>query len=151
MARRTARDTYQIGELAALGGVTPDTLRYYERLGLLPEASRTEGGFRLYSRSALDRLRFIKQAQTLGLTLHEIGGLVRYEEHGGTKRCRQVRNLLRAKLEDLQQKVMELEAFKGTLTGLLEGCERALTETARASRRAEPECPVIEALKTTRS
>lgn len=151
MARRTARETYQIGELAARGGVTPDTLRYYERLGLLPEAPRTEGGFRLYSGSALDRLRFIKQAQTLGLTLHEVGDLVRYQEHGGIKRCRQVRDLLRAKLDDLQQKLAELEAFKQTLTGFLEDCERALTETDRASRRTDPECPVIETLRAKRS
>ena len=97
MARRnTAGESYQIGELAARGGGTPDTLRYYERLGLLPEAPRTDGGFRLYSEAALDRLRFIKQAQTLGLTLHEVGDLVRYQDNGGVRRCRQVRDLLRA-------------------------------------------------------
>jgi DNA-binding transcriptional MerR regulator len=125
MARRTAGERYQIGELAARGGVTPDTLRYYERLGLLPEAPRTVGGFRLYSEAALERLRFIKQAQTLGLTLHEVGDLVRYQEQGGIKRCRQVRDLLRAKLEELQQKLAELEAFKQTLSGLLGDCARA--------------------------
>ena len=121
MARRnTAGESYQIGELAARGGVTPDTLRYYERLGLLPEAPRTDGGFRLYSEAALDRLRFIKQAQTLGLTLHEVGDLVRYQDNGGVRRCRQVRDLLRAKLEDLQNKLTELEAFKQTLARFLD-------------------------------
>jgi DNA-binding transcriptional MerR regulator len=152
MARRnTAGESYQIGELAARGGVTPDTLRYYERLGLLPEAPRTDGGFRLYSEAALDRLRFIKQAQTLGLTLHEVGDLVRYQDSGGVRRCRQVRDLLRAKLEDLQNKLTELEAFKQTLARFLEDCERALAVTDRTSRRTEPECPVIETLRSKRS
>jgi DNA-binding transcriptional MerR regulator len=82
MPRRAARETYHIGELAARGGVTPDTLRYYDRLGLLPAVTRTDGGFRLYSEAALDRLRFIKQAQSLGLTLHEVGDLVRYQDNG---------------------------------------------------------------------
>ena len=147
MARRnTAGESYQIGELAARGGVTPDTLRYYERLGLLPEAPRTDGGFRLYSEAALDRLRFIKQAQTLGLTLHEVGDLVRYQDNGGVRRCRQVRDLLRAKLEDLQNKLTELEAFKQTLARFLEATGHAprimdvpqqrppVTEEARADR-----------------
>lgn len=149
--RRTASETYQIGELAARGGVTPDTLRYYERLGLLPEAPRTNGGFRLYSEAALDRLRFIRQAQTLGLTLQEVGDLVRYQNTGGVRQCRQVRDLLRTKLEDLQHKLTELEAFKQTLAGFLEDCERALAETDRTSRPSDPECPVIETLRSKHS
>lgn len=151
MAKRSAPDRYQIGELAARGGVTPDTLRYYERLGLLPAAPRTEGGFRVYSESALERLRFIKQAQALGLTLHEVGDLVRYQDRGGITRCREVRDLLRAKLEELQQKLAELEAFRLTLAGYLDDCERAMAETGGTSRRTDPECPVIETLRSKRS
>lgn len=152
MARRNPDGgRYQIGQLAARAGVTPDTLRYYERLGLLPEAPRTEGGYRLYSDAALDRLRFIKQAQSLGLTLHEVGDLVRSQAHGGGRRCREVRDLLRVKLDDLQQKLAELEAFRQTLAGFLEECEHALTEADQASRGTDPECPVIETLKVKRS
>ena len=84
------RATYQIGELAARSGLTADALRYYERLGLLQAPRRTRGGFRVYPVETLDRLRFIKQAQTIGLTLHEIGELVGYQDQGGLKRCRQV-------------------------------------------------------------
>ncbi len=61
-----ADHTYRIGEVAARSGLTPDTLRFFERLGLLPKPSRTRGGFRLYAAAAFDRLQFIKRAQMLG-------------------------------------------------------------------------------------
>lgn len=140
--------TYQIGELAARSGITPDALRYYERLGLLPAPQRTRGGFRVYSAETLDRLRFIKQAQAVGLTLHEIGELVGYQDQGGLKRCRQVRDLLKAKLVDLQAKLTELEEFRNTLSGYLGRCEQTLGSGENANRRAEPDCPVIETLQT---
>jgi len=134
--------TYQIGELAARSGITPDALRYYERLGLLQAPRRTRGGFRVYSADTLDRLRFIKQAQTVGLTLHEIGELVGYQDQGGLKRCRQVRDLLKAKLADLQAKLTELGEFRDTLSGYLGKCEQTLGGGASA------DCPVIETLQT---
>src|SRR5712691_12056154 len=142
--------TYQIGELAARSGITPDALRYYERLGLLQAPQRTRGGFRVYPAATLDRLRFIKQAQTVGLTLHEIGELVGYKDQGGLKRCRHVRDLLHAKLGELQAKLTELEDFRNTLSGYLETCEQTLRDGEAADRRVEPECPVIETLKTKR-
>lgn len=142
--------TYQIGELAARSGITPDALRYYERLGLLQAPRRTRGGFRVYPVETLDRLRFIKQAQTIGLTLHEIGELVGYQDQGGLKRCRQVRDLLRAKLVDLQAKLTELEEFRDTLSGYLEKCEQTLGRGETANRRGQPDCPVIETLQTKR-
>jgi MerR family mercuric resistance operon transcriptional regulator len=143
-----ANTTYQIGELAARSGITPDALRYYERLGLLQAPRRTRGGFRVYPAETLDRLRFIKQAQTVGLTLHEIGELVGYQDQGGLKRCRQVRDLLKAKLVDLQAKLTELSEFRDTLSGYLGKCEQTLDSRDSADRRAEPDCPVIETLQT---
>lgn len=143
-----AGETYQIGELAARSGVTPDTVRYYERLKLLPEAPRTSGGFRLYTPAALERVRFIKQAQALGLTLHEIRDLVTYQDRGGVTRCRQVRDLLRAKVAELQTRLAELEEFRTTLSSYLEECEHTLAGDRMPRSRPEPECPVIETLKT---
>lgn len=134
------RTTYQIGELAARSGLTPDTLRYYERLGLLRPSRRSAGGFRLYDEATFDRLRFIKQAQLLGLSLDEIHALVSYRGQGGTKRCRRVRDLLRAKLADLERQLAELQEFRRTLRGCLEECERRLAGPGEA------ECPVIETL-----
>lgn len=140
--------SYRIGELAAGSGLTPDTLRYYERLGLLSPAPRTSGGFRVYPSQTLQRLRFIKQAQTLGLTLHEIHDLVTYQDQRGLKRCRRVRDLLRAKLAELQAKLTELEEFRSTLSGYLQECERTLAEQRGPEERVEPECPVMETLGT---
>lgn len=148
MQPSAAGETYQIGELAARSGVTPDTVRYYERLGLLPRAQRTSGGFRLYTPEAAERLRFIKQAQTLGLTLHEIRDLVTYQNQGGLTRCRQVRDLLRAKLEELQARLTELEEFRNTLSSYLQECEHTIAEGRKPRSRSEPECPVIETLRT---
>src|SRR5437667_7252125 len=134
--------TYRIGELAARSGITPDALRYYERLRLLQRPPRTQGGFRVYPAETLDRLRFIKQAQTVGLTLPEIRELVGYQDHRGLKRCRQVRDLLKAKLVDVQAKLAELEEFRDTLSGYLGKCEQTLGGGASA------DCPVIETLQT---
>ena len=144
------RATYQIGELGARSGVTPDALRYCERLGLLPAPRRTGGGFRVYPAATLDRLRFIKQAQTVGLSLQEIRELVGYQDQAGLKRCRHVRDLLRTKLVELQARLTELEAFHHTLSDYLERCEQTLLAGETANRRGEPECPVIETLKTER-
>jgi DNA-binding transcriptional MerR regulator len=146
-----AGTTYQIGELAARSDITPDALRYYERLGLLQAPQRTRGGFRVYPAETLDRLRFIKQAQTVGLTLQEIGELVGYQDQGGLKRCRKVRDLLKAKLVHLQAQLVELEEFRDTLSGYLGKCEQTLSKGQTASSRAEPDCPVIETLQTKRS
>jgi DNA-binding transcriptional MerR regulator len=143
-----ANETYQIGELAARSGLTPDTLRYYERLGLLAAPHRTSGGFRVYSAETVDRLRFIKQAQNVGLTLHEIAALVSYQEQGGIRRCRQVRDLLHAKLGDLEAKLRELQEFRNTLSGYLQECERTLVSAAQSAAASDAQCPVIEDLRT---
>jgi DNA-binding transcriptional MerR regulator len=67
-----ARNTFQIGDLANATGLTPDTIRYYERQKLLPRAERTAGGFRTYDASAVDRIEFVRRAKAHGLTLREI-------------------------------------------------------------------------------
>ena len=134
---------FRIGELAARSGVTPDTLRYYERLGLLPAPRRSASGYRLYGPAALDRLRFIKQAQRLGLSLREIRDLVDWADRGGLKRCERVRDLLRRKLADLDAQLTELETFRRTLAAQLERCERTLATSSSTA------CPVIDDLATT--
>lgn len=140
--------SHRIGELAAASGLTPDTLRYYERLELLPPPPRTSGRFRMYPPGTLQRLRFIRQAQTLGLTLHEIQDLVSCQDQRGLRQCRRVRDLLRTKLAQLQAKLSELEEFRSTLAGCLQECERTLAGQRGQEQRAEPECPVMETLGT---
>lgn len=136
--------TLRIGELAAASGLTRDALRYYERQGLLPRSNRTSGGFRVYDATAVDRIHFIKQAQSHGLTLKEIRDLVSYQSNGGPGRCRRVRNLLAKKLAELDRRRRELDAFTRTLAEYLEMCDQALERTA------DVDCPVVENLGQTR-
>lgn len=140
--------TYQIGELAARSGVTPDTLRYYERLGLLPKPHRTSGGFRVYSADTVEWLRFIKQAQALGFTLREVRDLLGFPGSAGVTRCRRVRDTLRGKLGELEARLVELREFQRLLTRYFQECERTLQESEHSG--GEPLCPVIDTLKTTR-
>jgi DNA-binding transcriptional MerR regulator len=141
-----SHSTYRIGELASQTGLTRDALRYYERLGLLPAPRRTSGGFRVYPPETIERVRFVKQAQLVGLTLQEIAALVRYQRQGGVKRCRQVRDLLRTKLTEVEAKLHEFEAFRTTLSTYLSQCDRTLQD-ASESHNADTPCPVIDTLE----
>ena len=133
--------TFTIGELAARGGVTPDALRYYERLGVIARAPRTSGGFRVYTRDTLDRLRFIKQAQLHGLTLAEIRELLRLDTRRGGNQCRHVQEILQRKLTDIEARLIALQEFRKTLSEYLAQCNRALADTSGAA------CPVVEDLR----
>jgi len=135
----------RIGELAAASGVTRDALRYYERQGLLPRSPRTTGGFREYDGAAVDRVRFIKQAQAQGLTLREVRDLVSHQSDAGRTRCRHVRALLARKLTQLETRRRELDVFCETLHEYLEMCDRALDS------RSAIECPVVENLGRAKS
>ncbi len=130
-----AQPVFHIGELAAQGGVSVDTIRYYERRKLLPHAGRTNGGFRLYTPEAIERLRFIKQAQEMGFSLDEIGELL---SSGGAAECQRVRDLLRAKLDELDERIRAMQKFHRTLADHLAACERELRLRGKAAH-----CPVI--------
>ncbi len=135
-------NAYRIGEVAAKAGVTPDTLRYYERLGVLPRARRTSGGLRLYGDDVLSRVRFIQQAQSFGLTLKDVRQLVTEQGRPGRERCRRVRDLLAVRLTEVDTRMSELRAFRKTLQTHLEACEHALESD-------QPACPVIDELAHT--
>ncbi len=137
--------TLRIGELAAATGLTRDALRYYERQGLLPRPLRTAGGFREYDGTAVDRIRFIKQAQAQGLTLREIRDLASHQSDAGRTRCRHVRDLLARKLTQLETRRCELDAFCRTLRDYLQMCDQALEGHSPV------ECPVVENLGQARS
>ena len=132
-----------IGELAARAGITPDALRYYERVGVVARPGRTAGGFRVYSAEVIERLRFIKQAQLHGLTLAEIRELLSLSDRHGVGQCRQVQRLLKRKLAELESRVTQLQEFCGTLEGYLAQCERTLKESPDAA------CVVVERFRRT--
>jgi len=104
----------------------------------LPRAPRSEGGFRLFTSDAVERVRFIKQAQEMGFSLDEIRALL---TGGGSGECRQMRDLLRTKLQEINQKMKTLRAFTRTLGHHLSECEDEL-----ARRGAAAKCPVIVGL-----
>ena len=131
----------RIGEIANQAGVTVEAIRYYERIGLLPKALRTGTGTRRYSPDVIARIRFVKQAQSNGFTLAEIGKLFRLSDRRGVKRCQQVRELLTGKLREIDERRAQLDEFRRTLQQYAEACEESLRQSA------EPECPVLDKLE----
>lgn len=132
--------SYKIGQVAAQTGVTPDAIRYYERLGLLALPARSAGGFRLYTAETVARLRFIAQAKTLDLSLEEIRQLVAFDARQGRRQCRRMRDVLAGKLAALELKLAELHALHQTLSESLSRCNATLAIDVTK------ECPVVEAL-----
>ena len=127
----------RIGSLAVTAGVTIDTLRYYEREGLLPRASRTAGGFRLYTQEMAQRLSFIKQARLLGLTLREIRQLLEPDNC----RCSAMRRVIAERLADVDRRLDELAAFRSTLQTALERCDQIPSRSKNAA------CPGVRQLR----
>jgi MerR family mercuric resistance operon transcriptional regulator len=130
-------ETYRIGEIAQHAGVSVPAVRYYERLGLLVKALRTGSGNRRYPVEAIERIRFVKQAQANGLTLAEIRELIALKNRGGARRCRQVQQLLAAKIAQLDEQRAQLDEFRRTLQNLTDQCAESLRSAP------DPECPVI--------
>lgn len=136
-----ASRTYRIGEIAQRTGVSVETLRYYEKRRLLQAPPRTDGGFRLYPDEVMRQVKFIKQAQSLGLTLNDVRQLSAGRERPAhVASCREVRDLLGHRIEDIDARIKELRAFRRTLHQHLVACERALAGAG------DPECPTIDAL-----
>ena len=133
--------SYRIGEIAERTGVSVETLRYYEKRRLLNAPARTVSGYRVYSDAAVQQVRFIKQAQSLGLTLDDIqqlgAGQLR-RNHAAS--CRKVRDLLTRRIDDIDARIRELREFRRTLQEHHAACDQALASAA------EPACPTIEAL-----
>lgn len=131
---------YQIGQVARESKTSIDTIRYYEKLGLLEKPGRSEGGFRLYPEGAVDKLRFIKKAQSLGLTLGEIKGIIRCSKEGLKPCCDLVRGLFTEKIAEFGTKIKELQRIKKDLRTLLS----EWVSPGEAKKRAWAVCPQIE-------
>jgi Cu(I)-responsive transcriptional regulator len=124
-----------IAEAAQQAGVNVQTIRYYERRGLLPRAARRTSTYRQYSLDAIGVVRFIKRAQDLGFTLDEIAELL--ELRGEARRDRgRIRTLAERKLRQVDQKIAELQSMRHALAHLVHCCAAGTTL----------ECPIIEAL-----
>lgn len=113
------KNLLQIGEITRKTGTSVDTVRYYEKLGLLDKPVRSEGGFRLYGLETIEKLRFIKKAQDFGLTLKEIKGIMQCSKQGLKPCCDLVRGLFTKKIRDFESKIKELQRMKKNLEMLL--------------------------------
>ena len=130
--------TLTIGKVASLSKVTTDTLRYYEREGLISPAAKSNGGYSLYDNDAVRRVRFIKQAQHCGFTLSEIRALL--ELRGSDAACcRDVRRVALEKKLQLEAKIKDMRAISKALDGLI----------ARCSNEGGPldDCPILSAFE----
>jgi MerR family mercuric resistance operon transcriptional regulator len=128
--------SFSIGRLAAKAGVNVETIRYYQRRGLLSEPDKPLSGHRRYPPDCAKRVRFIKRAQVLGFTLDEIAGLLRLD---GAHACAETRAVAARKLQTIEQKLVDLNARCKALTELMRRCD-ALGGAAG--------CPIIYTLAT---
>jgi DNA-binding transcriptional MerR regulator len=128
-----------IGKVAKAVGVSVHAIRYYERLGLLPPAHRTESGYRVYPADAVERLRFVQQAQALGFSLEEIKEILRLR-YSGQSPCNCVRGMLEKRLEHVERQIVKLGRFRRNLHQILEHSRHIprLPHTASAL------CPIIQ-------
>jgi Zn(II)-responsive transcriptional regulator len=136
-ARGTDMDNLTIGKLAKQLGLGVETLRYYERRGLIEPRRRTAAGYRLYDPDALRRLRFIRRAQALGFSLDEIAELLALSERPADSAA-EVKRLTQAKIDDIETRIRDLERMRTALQALEVICPGHAGTTA--------ECPILGAL-----
>lgn len=129
------------GEIAAEAGVNVETLRYYERRGILKDPRRGASRFRRYPASVVDVVRFIKAAQELGFSLEEIEELLALR-NDTSRSCREVKSAAQLKMDDIEVKLRRLRRMKKALAGLIAACS-----TDGSTR----ECPILDAISGGRS
>jgi MerR family mercuric resistance operon transcriptional regulator len=132
----SSRSDIKIGELSRRTHCNIETIRYYERIGLLPQARRTVGRLRSYESEDVARLRFIRRARQLGFTLDDVRALMRIAATGNGNARTQARSLARAHLAEIQTKIADLQAMERVLSDAICECES----------RRKPGCPLIKVL-----
>ncbi|MEI8594129.1 Zn(2+)-responsive transcriptional regulator [Photobacterium sp. Hal280] len=130
---------YLIGQLAKLCEVSSDTLRFYEKNGLLIPGERSESGYRLYSDDDVSRIRFILRAKAIGLSLEEIRELLAIRVEADQHSCAEVKAITQAKLDDIDSKLAELQRIRRALKRLNDACCGAADDDAS-------HCSILEAL-----
>ncbi|MGH9464696.1 MAG: MerR family transcriptional regulator [Thermoanaerobaculia bacterium] len=125
-----------IGQLAARGGVGVETVRFYERRGLLAPPLRRPSGYRMYGEEVVRRLRFIRRAQELGFSLAEIEELLALRGDS-SELCQAAREQAAAKLADLDERIADLERMRKALAALAEACDAPVGAG----------CPILDALE----
>ena len=134
-AKTSMRSDWTIGKLAERAGVNVETIRYYQRRGLLAEPKKPPGGYRQYAPDTAKRVRFIKRAQALGFTLDEVAGLLRLD---AANACAETRELAARKLALIEEKLAELAAMRIGLAALVSKCGEG----------GKRPCPIMQMLVT---
>jgi DNA-binding transcriptional MerR regulator len=146
--------TFRAGELARITGVSPDTVRYYERRGLLPRAPRDGNGYRRYPESAARRVIVIRRALDAGFSIAELSQILRQRDAGGAP-CRQVLAIGRDRLDDLERRIDRLIALRDSLRILLKDWEARVGRLGKGERAglldSLAESPLPESLRARRA
>lgn len=127
--------SFSIGELAKATGTKPETVRYYERIGLLPAPARTGGNYRAYSRPHLERMSFIRRARNLGFSLDQVRALLRLADDR-EQSCAEVDRIAKLHLTEVDRKIADLVALGSELRQLIDKCRHGTIA----------ECRILEAL-----
>ena len=127
------KENLRSGELAKLAGISADTLRYYERRGLLPAPFRTANGYRLYSADALHHVQIIRSALAVGFTIEELAGIFKIRNNGGAP-CEEVLQIARAKLFELEFRIQVLHRAKKDLQKCVRNWNQLLSHTQKGTR-----------------
>jgi DNA-binding transcriptional MerR regulator len=121
------KEFYRSGEIARICGCSSDTLRHYERLGLIQKPLRSENRYRKYSKETIHRVKQIQAALRIGFTLKELSKIFRIRDHDGAP-CKSVRDLAEIKLQQLQEKIQEMNATREQLQELIKEWDKLLQE-----------------------
>jgi MerR family mercuric resistance operon transcriptional regulator len=123
------------GELAGRTGCNPETIRYYERIGLMPDPGRSAGGYRQYDPPHERRLRFIMRGRELGFSIEDLGGLLGLVDRRAVT-CAEVKSIARANLQAVRKKIADLDRLERVLAATVKSC----------SGEDVPDCPLIDTL-----
>ena len=121
---------FSIGELSRQTAVKVPTIRYYEQIGLLPKVARTEGNRRLYGKTEVDRLNFIRHSRELGFEIDEIRTLLSLQDQPNVS-CEEADQIASKHLVDVKQKIASLTALQHELERMVEGCSHGRVETCK--------------------
>ncbi|HQU82445.1 MAG TPA: heavy metal-responsive transcriptional regulator [Pyrinomonadaceae bacterium] len=115
----SVRTSMKIGEVSQASGIGIEALRFYERSGLLGKPMRSNSGYRMYDEGILERLAFIKKAQTLGFSLEEIKKII-HDAQSGASPCDDVREIVRRRLKEVEERIKEMQRYRKELATTLE-------------------------------
>ena len=119
----------RIGEVARRTGISPDTLRHYERHGLIPTPKRTAGGYRMFAPEVIERVRLIRSALSVGFTIRELSRIFHIRDRGGVP-CAEVRSLAALKLDHLENRIAEMQELRVKLRSLIKMWDGMLSNVA---------------------